>query len=405
MIRTNQTIIGSIDNPDEIVLSIFPDSYTRTKVNPQVSRKGQKSSAAQQRYNKKISNMHVVNLIINNFVSSDLFITLTYKDEPESLEIAEKEFDRFLNNLARFYRNRHVKCHYVGVTEQGEKGRYHHHFVLKQVSCISIQDIRERWSKRGIGALGHVQIDRIRKNEEDEQNDENDIAAVYLKAKYMTKNAISSTNKRFKHSEGLQEPLKTSSDDIFGRQDFKKLCENPDSNESVLMLIRKLCPHDNYELVDRRLIVNYIEGAGYYHVSARLRKLKKDSYVDFSMPDVYSFKYKKEEFTNNTKENIMSANKAIEAWINQKQERIPNLSKIIDIHWREYIEKNIAKYIKPNMTLQEAVSAIDMQIMSKNKFTVYLLRHIGKLMISNNTMPIELPKTTSRNYNQRDCNK
>lgn len=382
MIRANQTIIGSIDNPDEIAVSIFPDSPTRTSVNPQIFRKGQKSSAAQQRYNKKLSNMHIVNLIINNFMSSDFFVTLTYKDEPESLEIAETEFDRFLNNLSRFYRYRHEKCIYVGATEQGEKGRYHHHFVLKRVSCISIQDIRARWSKKGIGALGHVQIDRIRNNEVDDQNDENDIAAVYNKAKYLSKNAISSTNKRFRHSEGLREPVKTSSDDIFSRQDFKKLCENPDSNESVLMLIRKLCPNENYELVDRRLIVNYIEGAGYYHVSGRLRKLKKDSYIDFSMPDIYSFKYKNEEFTNNTTTKInMTANKALESWINHKQKRIPNLKKIMDIHWREYTEKNIAKYIKPNMTLQEAVSAIDKQIMSKNKFTVYLLRHIGKLIM------------------------
>ena len=347
--------------------------------------------------------MHVVNLILNNFLSSDFFITLTYENEPTSLEMAVKEFDRFLNNLARFFRKRHVKCIYVGITERGEKGRFHHHFVLRRESGITEQDIKERWSKRGVGALGHVRIETIQKNEVNKKNTENDLDAVYYMGKYITKNAISSGKKRFKHSEGLREPVQVSSDDIFNWQDYKMLCENPDSNESAIMLIRKLCPHEHYELVDRRITVNYIEGAGYYHVSARLRRSKKDSYVDFSMADIFSYKYKTKtkEFTNNTKENIMTANKALEAWINQKQKRILNIREIMDIKWREYTVKNIAKYIKPNMTLAEAVDAIDTQILSKNKFTVYLLKHIGELMISNNTMPIELPKTTSRNYNQR----
>ena len=392
-IRSNQIIIGPMKEPDEIVLSLFRQPNRR--INPHEYRVGNKTSSAQQRYNWRMSNMHIVNLILNNFLSSDYFITLTYAREPKTLEMAEKEFDRFLINLARFCRNRHIKCLYVGITERGEKGRYHHHFVLRREQGIDEQDIKDRWWKRGVGALGHVQIDTIQVNEVNKKNTENDIDAVYYIGKYITKNAISSTKKRFKHSEGLKEPLKLSSDDLFTREDYTRLCENPDSNESVLMLVRKLCPNNKYELVDRRVNVKYIEGAGYFHVSARLRKAKKDSYVDFSMPDVFSFNYKEKEFTNNSTENDMITYKVLDAWITQKQKKIPNLREIMDTQWREYTVKHIKKYIKANMTMDDAIKAIDTLLQdqnNKNKFARILLTYIGKKMQNKIIQQIELPK-------------
>ena len=393
-VKSNLTIIGPVENPDEIVLSLFREPYGGRTINPHFFRRGQKSSVAQRRYNQKMSNMRMINLIMNNFLSSDFFVTLTYKDVPQTLEMADNEFIRVLNNLKRFFRKKGIEFIYVGVTERGMNDRYHHHLVIKRTKGIEIKDIINHWNKKGGELLGYVDIKSIREPgiEGNKLKADNDIEAVYYVAKYLVKSAISSTKKRFKRSKGLRKPVELNSDDIFTGKDYKDLCDNADHNENALLLIKKLCPSSNYELVDRRVIVKYIEGAGYYHVSARLRKAKKDSYKDFSMPEVFNFNYKKKD---NSFENDMTAYKALEAWISQKQNKIPNLREIMDNQWREYTVKHISKYIKANMTMEDAIKAIDAQLQdqnNKNKFARILLSHIGKKMQNNVITQVEFPK-------------
>ena len=384
MIRTNQTVIGSAKHPKEIVVSLFPSALFAGTINPQIFRQGNKSSSAQQKYNRKISNMKMVNLIMNNFLSSDLFITLTYLHAPQTLESADKELTRFLNNLRRYYKKRGIEIVYVAVTGKGDKsGRFHHHMILKNVQGIVFQDIIERWSKQGIGPLGHVDIEAIRKEKILEINDKDDIEDVFLIAEYIVNNAISPTNKRFKQSAGLVQPLRVSSDDIISVDDYKSICDNPDSNATALMLIRKLCPDNDYELVDRRAEVTYIEGAGYYHVSARLRKRIKKDYVNFCMLEL--FNSDNSDITRNNylvsnTNGTMTTSKAVEAWIVKYQTEIPNLDAIMDDKWQKSLAKYMENYISNNMSITDAIISIDTQIKSLNSFAKMLLTHIARAL-------------------------
>lgn len=88
----------------------------------------------------------------------------------------------------------------------------------------------------------------------------------------MTKEPLSPSNKRFKHSEKLKEPFTDSSDDLFSYEEFGAICDNPDSNDTASVLIKKLCPDDNYVLVNRQAKVSLIGQTGHYHISARLRR-------------------------------------------------------------------------------------------------------------------------------------
>ncbi len=272
MIRTNQTIIGQLNNPNEVVVTLFPVTQSRRKVNPHLYRTGNESTPAQKRYNRKISDNKIVNLIMNNFICSDLLITLTYGIEPSSVEKADKELMNYLNKLQKFYRRRSAEISYVAVTEKGDDGRLHHHIIMKKTKDMIYQDIIGRWSRRGIGQLGYVNIEVIEGNHTLKSASANGLDDMYYTAKYLTKDPLSPSNKRYKHSESLVEPVRVSSDGLFSYEEFGTLCDNPDTNDAASLLIKKICPDDNYILVDRQANVRFIEQTGHYHISARLRR-------------------------------------------------------------------------------------------------------------------------------------
>ncbi len=272
MIRTNQIFIGQLNNPYEVVVTLFPIAQNRRKVNPYLYRTGNKSTPAQMRYNRKISDNKIVNLIMNNFICSDLLITLTYGIEPSSVEEADKELMNYLNKLQKFYRRRGAEISYVAVTEKGDDGRLHHHIIMKKIKDMIYQDIIGRWSRRGHGQLGYVNIEVIKGNHTLTSTSENGLNDMYYTAKYLTKDPLSPSNKRYKHSESLLEPIRVSSDDLFSYEEFENICDNPDSNDTASVLIKKLCPDDNYVLVNRQAKVSLIGQTGHYHISARLRR-------------------------------------------------------------------------------------------------------------------------------------
>ena len=284
MIRTNQTIIGQLNNPDEVVVTMFPVAQSRRKINPHLYRTGNESTPAQKRYNRKISDNKIINLIMNNFICSDLLITLTYGVEPSSVEEADKELVNYLNKLQKFYRRRNAEISYVAVTEKGDDGRLHHHIVMKKIKDMVYEDIIGRWSRRGIGQLGYVNIEAIHGNHTLKNTSANGLDDMYYTAKYLTKEPLSPSNKRYKHSDSLMEPITVSSDDLFSYDEFGTICDNPDSNDTASVLIKKLCPDDNYVLVNRQANVSFLEQTGHYHISARLRKqLNKDAFGPFGI--------------------------------------------------------------------------------------------------------------------------
>ena len=296
MIRTNHTFIGQLNNPDEVVVTLFPIAQNHRNINPHLYRTGNESTPAQKRYNRKISDNKIINLIMNNFICSDLLITLTYGIEPSSVEEADKELVNFLNKLQKFYRRRGAEISYVAVTERGDNGRLHHHIIMKKINCMVYRDIIGRWSRRYIGQLGHVNIEEIKGNHTLKSTSANGLDDMYHTAKYLTKDPLSPSSKRYKHSESLSEPVKVSSDNLFSPKEFEAICDNPDSNDTASVLIKKLCPDDKYILVNRQAKVSYIEQTGHYHISARLRRqFNTDCYGPFGIDWSVAKNYDDEE--------------------------------------------------------------------------------------------------------------
>lgn len=73
------------------------------------------------------------NLINNNFTGgrNELFITLTYRENQNDLQIVSKDFDNFIKSLRRHFKKQDKKIEYIAVREPQERGAWHIHLLLK----------------------------------------------------------------------------------------------------------------------------------------------------------------------------------------------------------------------------------------------------------------------------------
>lgn len=77
----------------------------------------------------------VQRLILANFVEDDYHLTLTYRQDerPESLEEAKKRLSTFIGKMRAAYKKKDLPFKWVAVTEQGQKGAYHHHLIIQNI--------------------------------------------------------------------------------------------------------------------------------------------------------------------------------------------------------------------------------------------------------------------------------
>lgn len=92
-------------------------------------------------------------LINNNFVGlkDELFITLTYAENMTDHKKLGKDFNQFSKRLKRRYPN----LEYIRVSEPQERGAWHLHVLLKNVSFISNKELSEVWGH------GFVRVNKI----------------------------------------------------------------------------------------------------------------------------------------------------------------------------------------------------------------------------------------------------
>lgn len=115
--------------------------------------RAQISSPAREALNAKYSWQKLMMLLAANFISSDLVVTLTYRDEnlPQRREDAEKRMDNFIRALRKYRRSLipDVFMPYVRVLEgQHSGGRYHHHLIVSSTGD-DYEMIKQLWAKNG----------------------------------------------------------------------------------------------------------------------------------------------------------------------------------------------------------------------------------------------------------------
>lgn len=94
-------------------------------------KKCRESSEIQKRINERNSRLALTRIAYLNFTEKDLALHLTYRDEPESTEAAERILDNYIKRVRRRYAKLGIELKYIKRTERGKTGgRIHHHLFL-----------------------------------------------------------------------------------------------------------------------------------------------------------------------------------------------------------------------------------------------------------------------------------
>lgn len=158
---------------EQLEVEIYPE-FTRKRVEeiPEEGRR-KKDRQAQRNLNEKNSRKQCERVINENFGDRDIWATFTYSAEytPASMKVAKSHMQNYIRRLNYQRKKRGLpNARYVYVTEQGDKGRWHHHIVLD--GDMDMDTVESLWTygKRN-------QVRRL-------QKDENGLVGM---AKYVSK--------------------------------------------------------------------------------------------------------------------------------------------------------------------------------------------------------------------------
>ena len=98
---------------------------------------------AQKRNNEKQAEVMLRMLIDNNFNTNDCYLTLTYREQPETWDDAKKDIQNFIRRLKRRYKKLGKELKYIYVAEG--KTRIHFHMIINNAELYS-DEINELWS-------------------------------------------------------------------------------------------------------------------------------------------------------------------------------------------------------------------------------------------------------------------
>lgn len=184
---------------DQLEIEIYPEftkQQAKTEGIKPINRK--KQQEAQRELNDKNSRKRFWRLCEHNFHDGDFWITLTYADEPASIDVAiacMKKFIRSINGKRRRRGLPNAKYLYVTeeVSEDGEIVRIHHHLFMD--SMLDLDTVISTWKHGGRNECRKI------------EKDENGIKGA---AAYTTKPAANTKRrkhkKRWAGSMNLEQP-------------------------------------------------------------------------------------------------------------------------------------------------------------------------------------------------------
>jgi hypothetical protein len=222
-------------------------------------RKKRKESAPKQRnLNDKNAKRYFVQLVLTNFSKDDLHVSLTYANEPETIEAAEEEARNFIRRVN--YRRKKEglpPAKYIIVTEKGSKGgRLHHHILLSgDMDRDVIESLWSKTRKKGQKAgekIGLVRTDRLQPNEKGLEE-----IANYLGKDNAGKNQKG--KKRWIPSKNLTKPEYSTNDSKYTRRQVERIVQNEIDNN---LYWAKQYP--GWDLADCKPVYNELTGWSIY---------------------------------------------------------------------------------------------------------------------------------------------
>lgn len=131
-----------------------------------------------------------------NYDDKSTFLTLTFKENIQDIERANREFTLFIKRLKRYLKNQQLK--YIATWELQQRGAIHYHLVLFSVPYIDNKKLGELW------ANGFIKINKIK------ETVKNEAVGVYI-TKYFVKDLEKKANQKKAYfcSQNLIKPKET----------------------------------------------------------------------------------------------------------------------------------------------------------------------------------------------------
>jgi hypothetical protein len=139
---------------DVYIYPVYPirqhhEKGKRIKKNP--------SREVQKRLNRRHAKEHLTRLLNANFTERDLFLTLTYGENPESEDQVKRDIRNFFRKLRRIYKKLGAALKYIWQMEKSKRGRYHVHIVMS--GDLDRDEVEKLWGK-GYANTKRLQFDR-----------------------------------------------------------------------------------------------------------------------------------------------------------------------------------------------------------------------------------------------------
>lgn len=189
-----------------------------------------------------------------NFDDRSTFLTLTFKENIQDIETANREFTLFIKRLKRYLKNQQLK--YIATWELQQRGAIHYHLVLFSVPYIKNDKLSELWGN------GFIKINKIK------ETVTNEAVGVYI-TKYFVKDLEKKANQKKAYfcSRNLIKPKETKK-----KLDFDEMNDIL-TDEEDLLYIKNFTAK---ELIE----IDATTGEKIYRIVNKIYAIKKNKNLD-----------------------------------------------------------------------------------------------------------------------------
>lgn len=219
------------------------------------------TSEMQARLNQRHAELELTRLAHANFSEGDVMLTLTYREQPESVAAAEQQLRNYLRRVKR----RRVKLglaplKYIYCTQRGEKyGRIHHHLMLNEGL--------DRDEVEGLWGLGYANARRIQYDS---------VYGIVGLSIYMAKGsqtrADRDTYRRYTCSRNLVRPEPQVIDGKVTREDLEEMADAIDGSGAADFFEAMF---EGYTLASATAVRNAANKSEYVHVQMWRKKVRR----------------------------------------------------------------------------------------------------------------------------------
>ena len=197
--KTSGELNATIRVVDKETGEIITRKMTEEELEKHIEKKSLRSRA---KSNIRARN-NIRRMALSNFANKSTFLTLTFQENIQDLELANKVFTRFVQYMKTDLKKEKCSFEYLAVIEFQERGAIHYHLLCELPKYYKFEKVRNRW-RQAIKALGVEGTGSTKQN----RIDRVDNIGAYI-VKYMTKEKADKRligKKMYQTSRGLKKP-------------------------------------------------------------------------------------------------------------------------------------------------------------------------------------------------------